>query len=282
MQQRVKGITQILFGEFNGIQVFLAPIALFYWIQSSTILSAATSLLSFRIHYFPLLAFLIVFSYTMFMSLKLNLFHQGAKAEFWETIIELHVSVMALILIALIVYAISGFVAYFYGITGTLKTTMYLLFKLYTALLIAYHYLLNVWLKPYYLRSYGRNRAYRALHSWVRINKLAFVRYSAFILVVVYAAVRLYLLLINYAIIPVMEGISAYTGLDLRLKLLPFMHVDDIFVNVGVLLLAFVLSNLLFYPLIYWIKQFIQMFNPIQLKAAQTKQTTIPLEEGQI
>lgn len=284
MGMRIKLINmiKILFGEFNGVQVFLAPISLFYWIQSDTILAAGTSLLSFRIHYFPLLAFLIILCYTAFMVLKLSLLHHGSRSEFWDSVIDLHVSVLALVLIALILYALSGFIAYFYGIRGTLKTTMYMLFKLFTASIILYHYFFHAWLLPYYKRGYGRKRSRLCLLAWLKKNRFSFVRHSGLLLVFAFAAVRIYQLAIHFIISPALEGFESFTGLDLRLKLYPFMHIDDIFANVGVILLAFVLSNLLFFPLVYALVRFSRKVNPIIF--SPVRQISLPkqAEEGSL
>lgn len=266
MPYKLTRILKALLGDYNGVQVFWAPITLFYWIQSGTILASATSLFSFRVHYFPLLAFLVIFFYTIFMIVKLKLFHSGTDSDFWDGIIELHVSVMALVLIALIVYAVTGFMDYFYGLHGTLKTSMYMLFKLYTAMLIMYHYLFNYWLQPYYKRNYGRKRAHLSLYAWIRGNVAVFVRYSLLLIVIVFASIRLYLLMINYALVPILEGWKSYAGVDLRLHLYPFMHVNDVFINVGVLLIAFGLSNLFFSPIIILVSRFTKLIHPIHLQ----------------
>jgi hypothetical protein len=240
-----------LCGEYTGLQVFLAPITLFYLIETDSLLSAATSLLSFRIHYFPLLAFSIILAFVLFMMLKMRLIHQESKTDYIDNVIELNISVMALVIIALITYAVSSFLSYFYGINGTIKTAMYLLFKLYTSLIIMSSFMYGVMLAPFHKRNYGRKRAVQALKAWSRKNKLLLLRYSLVWVLIIIAATRFYQLLIQLVYDPAISIINDFWHIDIRLHLYSFKHVDDIFVNLFVCLLAFLISNLLFYPIIY-------------------------------
>ena len=240
-----------LCGEYTGVQVFLAPITLFYLIETDSLLSAATSLLSFRIHYFPLLVFSIIFTFVLFMMLKIKLMQHVTKAEFVDIVIELNLSVMALVIIALIIYAVTDFLSYFYGIRGTIKSSMYMLFKLYTSLIIIHQFLFRVLLAPYYKRSYGRNRAIKAFKAWSRKNKLLLFRYGLIWVLIIIAATRFYQLLINLVFDPALNIINNLWGFDPRLRLYPFVHVDDIFLNTLICLFAFAISNLLFYPIVF-------------------------------
>jgi len=240
-----------LCGEYTGVQVFLAPITLFYLIETDSLLSAATSLLSFRIHYFPLLVFAVIFAFVLFMMLKIKLMHADTTAEFIERIIELNISVMAVVIIALIIYAVSDFLSYFYGIRGTIKSSMYMLFKLYTSLIIIHQFLFSVLLAPYFKRSYGRNRAIWAFKAWSRKNKLLLFRYGLIWVLIIIAATRFYQLLINLVFDPAINIVNNLWGFDLRLRLYPFVHVDDIFLNILICLFAFAISNLLFYPIVF-------------------------------
>jgi len=252
-----------LFGEYTGIQVFLAPITLFYLIETDSLLSAATSLLSFRIHYFPLLAFSIILSFVLFIMIKMRLIHQESKTDYLDSIIDLNISVIALVLIALIIYAVSNFLSYFYGINGTIKTAMHLLFKLYTSLIIMSSFMYGVMLAPYHKRNYGRKRAFQAIKAWNRKNKLLLLRYGLVWVLIAIAATRFYQLLIQLVYDPAISIINDFWHIDIRLQLYSFKHVDDIFVNLFVCLLAFVISNLLFYPIIYVFNWLANRFIPL-------------------
>ncbi|MDD4310673.1 MAG: hypothetical protein PHO32_09855 [Candidatus Cloacimonetes bacterium] len=266
MKIKPVSIAKVLCGDYNGIQVFMAPVTLFYWIESSSILSSVTSLLSLRIHYFPLLAFLIVLAFTAFMIVKLSLLHQGTSEELTDTIIDLNISVLALLLIALIIYAISSFLSYFYGIKGTIKTMMYLLFKLYTSLIIMHYYIMHVWLKPFYDRNYGSKRAVKALKSWIRYHKMQLFRYTVLLLAIVFSSARLFQLMLVYIVFPLLTMLSSLLGTGFRFRLVPFYHSSDIAVNVLILIAVFVLSNLCFYPIITALSYLSNLLHPIKLR----------------
>jgi hypothetical protein len=69
----IREILNVLFGDYNGIQVFIAPVTLVYWIDSNSLITSATSLISFRIHYLPLLAFFTILAFVVFMLVKIKL-----------------------------------------------------------------------------------------------------------------------------------------------------------------------------------------------------------------
>ncbi len=265
-----------MFGKFLGIQVFAAPITLFYLIKSESILRAGTSLLSFKIHYLPLLVFLIMLAFMLFMLIKLKLIQRGSADDYLDSVIQLNLSMLVLVIIALIIYAVSGFLAYFYGIRGTLKHSIYLLFKLYTSLLILYYYLLNHLLNVDYISRRSRRRAMQYIRAWSMKHKFLFLRYILFLALVIMAITRLYILLVHFVLVPVLTGIKNYAGIDLRFSLAQFFTLKDVFMNVAVLVGAFLISNLLIYPLILISETLIKKYLPfniiIGINNAQTTQ----------
>jgi len=258
----IKGIINALFGDYNGMQIFVAPITLLYWIDSGSLLSSATSLLSFRMHYLPLLAFLIIFVFSFFMLIKIKLLYNCTNNEYLDLAIQFNVSVMALVLIGLVIYAVSTFLTYFYGIRGTVKSGLVLLFKLYTVLLILYHYLWKVVLTPFYLRQYGHPRAIKAFFSWARKNKLMLLRYILITVLLVYFSIRLYQIILRFVLVPCITNIGNSTGIFLFFKLYPFVSIGDIFINVLVLAGAFLVSNLFFFPIIRFMQYLLNYFLP--------------------
>gem|GEM_PF-533937 len=260
-----KLITEALFGKYLGAQVFIAPITLFYLIKSDSLLAAGTSLISLNIHLFPLLVFLIMAWYVIFMIIKLKLLIKGSGSDYLDSIIQLNVSLLALVLIALIIYALATFMAYFYGIRETMKHAMYFLFKFYTALMIIYQYLYNDFLKPLSKPHYSRIRTERIFLAWARNRKMLLLRYTLLMFLVILAATRLYQLIIQYALIPFLEGVKTYAGMDIRITLSSFIGIGDVLYNVLLCILAFLISNLLFYPLVLVIEYLIHKYLPFEM-----------------
>ena len=66
----ITSLARYLFGSFNGIQVFLYPGLLLYWLRSDRLVEVISDLLGLRIHYFPLGVFLLLGLYVAFILLK--------------------------------------------------------------------------------------------------------------------------------------------------------------------------------------------------------------------
>ncbi len=262
MSRVFSNIIQVIFGKYLGVQVFIAPVTLFYLLQSSSVLEAGTSLFGFHLHYFPLLAFSVMLCFTLFMLLKMKLIYHYPSRINLDLFIELNISVLGLVIIALIIYAVSSFLAYFYGIRGTGKSAFYLLFKLYTTVLVIYHYLLSVFLEPYTNRHYGRHRGMKAFMAWARQNKLFLARYALLLVLIVIASTRIYQIAIEYALSPLISWLKDLTGVELRFRLIPFFGIVDIFRNVLICLLAFCCSNMLFSPIVYLIDKLVKTYIP--------------------
>jgi len=266
VRQIARVLLGVLFGDFSGIQVFLAPITLLYVIQSQSILSSLTNLFTLRLHYFPLVIYLIFIAFVLFMIAKLWQMEPRGRGQLIDRIVELNLSVLTLVIIALMYYALSAFFAYFYGIKGTLKPGLAIIFKLFTTLIIIYHYMLHVWLEPYKKRGYGWDRSMRACKAWLRWHKYSFARFSILIVALIILSVRLYQLAIGYMIIPCFEGLKDVWNIDIRLGLLPFNSISEVYINSALLLVALLLSNLIFYPLVFTVTLVLHHLNPINLK----------------
>ncbi|PKN73001.1 MAG: hypothetical protein CVU50_04390 [Candidatus Cloacimonetes bacterium HGW-Cloacimonetes-3] len=262
----IRSMGESLFGGYNGVQIFLAPLTLLYLLQSNSMLSSITSLFSFRIHYFPLLIFLVTLIFVLFMLVKIRMLYPGNMSEYIDKIVDLNISILAVVLIALIYYAISAFLGYFYGIKGILKPGLALLFKLFTTSLVLYHYSLFVWTKPLFKRGYKSTRASKALKAWGRSNKLLFAKYSLLIIVIVIASVRIYQFAMSYLLFPLLDGINQHWGVEMRFYLLPFNGISDVFINTLILSFAFLVANLFFYPIAFTINRILIKLNPLKTK----------------
>ncbi len=258
----IKATMNMLFGEFSGIQVFLAPITLLYLIESQSILSSLTNLFSFKLHYFPLIIFLVLLFFVIFMVIKMRLVDYIDSAHFVDRIIELNLFVLTAVIVALIYYALSGFFAYFYGIKGTLKPGLAIIFKLVTATIIVHQYLLNLWLTPYRKRGYGIMRSTLACKAWFRWNKLSFYRFSVLVVAFILLATRLYQLVISYLLIPGLDSVKETFNIDFRLVLFPFNSVPQVFANVLIMFIALLVSNMLFYPFMYAVTHVCRILSP--------------------
>lgn len=260
--------------EYNGIQVFLYPMTLLYWISSTSILLPFTTLLSVRIHYLPLTFFGVLLIYVCFMILKIytclfpgpSSLHPKQLNEFYDKVIQLHLVLFVTLIIVMIYYILSRFLGYFYRIDLPLKQAVMLFFRAFTVLLILYYYLKSMWLGPLRARKYSQKRSTLLAIGWANKNPWAALKYSLMLVVVVFAAVKLYLIVIAYFITPVLSGIRHFLGLKLDIELIPISGIGSVLANLFMLAAAFMLSNLLFYPIIVLSQKLNNSMHPMKIK----------------
>jgi hypothetical protein len=267
-------ILKAMCSEYNGIQVFLYPMTIFYLISTNSILSAFTSLLSLRIYYLPLSFFGVLFIYVGFMVLKIYtcLFRGPHKEypllmdEFYESVINLHLVLFITLMILMVYFVLTKFLAYFYAIELPLKQVIMFLFRAFTTLLILYFYLRSMWLSPLRKRGYGKRRSKFIVTGWVYKHPWEAVKYTVMMIVVVISAVRLYVLVIAYFLSPLISGLSSLLGWHLSLDLITVSGIGSVLYNLFMLAAAFALSNLLFYPIISLGQTLNNKMHPMKIK----------------
>jgi len=276
----LRGTLKSMFTDYNGIQIFLYPGTLFYWISSSSILLALSTLLSVRVHFLPItfwgvlfiyLAFMIMKIYTMIFSVAPD--HQvHLLDEFWDSIINLHARLFVVLLIVMVFFVLSEFLSYFYGIKLPVKHAVMLFFRLFTILLIIAYYIPHMWLKPYRERGYSKRRSEMLCYSWLIKHPLIAIKYSGLLFLILIAAVRLYLLMINYVYSPLLLGILDLTGINVRLELIRIDQLWSVFYNLFILAAAFILSNVCFYPLIVLAQFLADKLHPISFAMVNSEE----------
>ncbi|MDD3563053.1 MAG: hypothetical protein PHR32_05210 [Candidatus Cloacimonetes bacterium] len=272
--QFLRFMLRAMCSEYNGIQVFLYPMTLLYLISSTSILLPFTTLLSVRIHYLPLTFFGVLLIYVCFMILKIytclfpgpSSFHPKQLNEFYDKVIQLHLVLFVTLIIVMVYYILSRFLGYFYRIELPLKKAVMLFFRAFTVLLILYYYFKSMWLGPLRARKYSQKRSTLLAIGWANKNPWAALKYSVMLLVVVFAAVKLYLVVIAYLITPVLSGLRHLLGLKLDIELIPISGIGSVLANIFMLAAAFMLSNLLFYPIIVLSQKLNNSMHPMKIK----------------
>jgi hypothetical protein len=267
-------VLRAMCSEYNGIQVFLYPTTLLYWISSTSILLPFTTLLSVRMHYLPLTFFGVLLIYVCFMVLKIytcifpgpHKHYPKLMDEFYNMVIQLHLVLFVTVLVLMVYYILSRFLGYFYRIDLPLKKAVMFFFRAYTVLLILYYYLKSMWLQPLRERKYSQKRSTLLVTGWISKNIWAAVKYTGMMAIVVFAAVKLYLIVISYFISPVMEGIRHLLGLKLDIELIPISGIGSVLYNLFMLAAAFMLSNLLFYPIVMLSHKLNKSMHPMKIK----------------
>ncbi|MDD3103047.1 MAG: hypothetical protein PHY24_02410, partial [Candidatus Cloacimonetes bacterium] len=132
--------------------------------------------------------------------------------------------------------------------------------------LILYYYLKSMWLKPLRERNYSQKKSTLLVTGWISRNVWAAVKYTGMMSMVVFAAVKLYLIIIAYFLTPALSGLKEFLGLKLEIELIPIDGISSILYNLFMLAAAFMLSNLLFYPIIVLSQKLNNSMHPMKIK----------------
>jgi hypothetical protein len=259
--------------EYNGIQVFLYPGTIFYWLSGSDLLESFSSLMTMRIHYLPLVFFTVLFAYVAFMVLKLYCtFFEGPHrlfpkrlSDFWDHVINLHLYLFVTLIVLMAFYVLSKFLSYYYGINLPLRQGVWFFFRAFTVFLILFYFLRSMWISPFQKRDFSLRRSERHCLAWMLRHPWIALRYNVLMLVLVLAAIRLYLILIVVIISPALSFLSTLSGQQLFIELIPVISMGSIFFNVFMLFAAFMLSNLFFYPIIKLGQRLLLTMHPISI-----------------
>ena len=123
----IRIIFKLLFGDFNGVQVFLYPLTLFVWIDDLSFSFVVTGLLTVYKHYFPLFIFLLVLLYVFFLILKSHSVYLynypdsslQEKRFFRNSVINIHLGLL-FVVIGGVLYMLATF-QYYCHIQDTLR-----------------------------------------------------------------------------------------------------------------------------------------------------------------
>ncbi len=286
VQNIIRFIFKLLFGSFNGIQVFLFPLTLFWWIDSSSFWYAVTGLVTIKRHYFPLTIFLLLLFYIAFLILKNHsyivgkdsLWNNPDRGDFFDAVIDIHATLMITLICFGLLYVFAAFMRYYYGITVHLRVIYPFAFRAFSILLILYYVVFYSWLKPYRIRNLSIKRARRLLQCYWRNHPLGFVSYVLNLVLIIIACSVVYHFLVKNLLLPCLPTqislkvkipllpLSLSTQISLRLFLMPLNNIYALLYDIFVFAVAFMLSNLLFSPFMAIFRHLADKIHPDTLR----------------
>ena len=150
-----------MFSGYNGVQIFLYPVLLFFWLSHESAMMSFTTLLGRRLHYLPLVFYFVLLVYVGFMVMKIytGVFdgsgrqYQNRLEEFYDLVIRLHRYLFYTVIILMIFYVLTKFLSYFYSIELPLKEGCCTSGSLYRPSSCSIMY--TMWLKPYREQHYS-------------------------------------------------------------------------------------------------------------------------------
>lgn len=265
-------IISVLFGEWNGIQIFLIPTTLFYLLDGFSVARWVSGILTMNIHYLPLSIFLFLFLFLGFVIIKRHAYDRALpqnkyrKAEFYDFIIGLHKLLLVLVVSLAIVYVLSAFLRYFYQISMPVRYVFAFVTQLYCILLIVYHYIIATLLKPYLSDGYSRKRAWGYLLLRFRKNLWLLARYILLSVLIIIFSAYIYRTLIIFLFTPAVDYFAILTGIELGFSVYQYNSAFTILANVWIIFVAFLCSNMIFALIVKPLNLLLQSLNPIPLR----------------
>lgn len=266
LHKAIHSIFKFLFGDFNGVQVFLYPWTLLWWVRSESLLYSVTGLLTIHKHFFPLAIFCLLFLYMMFLIVKNSsaILKDGAassaadRRSFWKMVIELHRILLLTVMGAVIIFALASFLRYYYNIRVPLKAIYPIIIQAYSVVLILFYTLKNVWTEPYRNRGDNMDKAYLKVGRQFRKDPKAFLLHASVLISMIFVGCFIYNLLIMNLLFMLVERFGIAPKLEMLAPTTIWALLYDIFVMAA----AFMLSNLLFSPIVTLVNHFSGRFKP--------------------
>lgn len=282
MRDVVKIVIKVLFGSWNGIQIFFYPMLILFWFDSTSLVKWFSGLLNTQVHQLPLTLFLLAFLFICFLLIKFYSFLQiraGVQAmnkDLVRYILDLHKGLLLILLVAIMIYVLSSFLDYFYGIKIPIRRIYASLFQYLSLTLIIFYYIQSVWTKPFIQRGYGIDRSINMVIAFGRKSPISILRYSGLIVLVIVATVKIYQLLVFNVISMFVDYLDSVVVDGVQLRLVSASSSWGVLYNVVLILTAFLISNILFAPLTVAGEYLLQKVHPIKMREsnAQKKSQT--------
>lgn len=261
-------LARYLFGSFNGIQVFLYPGLLLYWLRSDRLVEVISDLLGLRIHYFPLGVFLLLGLYVAFILLKYRAMSSAKPSqpggELATFVVDLHVKLLTVLLCFALLFVFAAFTRYFYGIQVPVKLIASWTARALGGVMILYYYLADTWLSPWLNRGHKRQAAVSRTKVYARRHPKTYVAFNLFQIVMVLALARIYVNLVEYIYHPILTLLGSALRLEFELKPILIDGHLALWWNALLTALAFLISNLGFIPLVWLAKLATDITHPIR------------------
>ena len=271
----IRIIFKLLFGDFNGVQVFLYPLTMFVWIDDLSFSFIMTGLLTVHKHFFPLFIFLLLLLYVFFLVLKSHSVYQynypdsspQEKSFCRKAVIDIHLGLLLVVISSGVLYMLAAFFSYYYHIKIPLKIIYPQSFRVLSALMVILLACLHYLMLPHRKAGASITRSYRNVIVGIRRQPWSYMLYSLAICLAAVLASFIFDYLVGQWIFPILLALN----LSPELIMLPVTGFLALLYDVAIMGAAFMLSNLLFSPLAFLIGNIADSLHPYNLKTHATK-----------
>ena len=271
-ESTLRSFSGLLFGSFNGIQIFLYPSLLFYWLEGDSLVYSISDLIMSRLHFVPVIVFLLTFLYMVLILLKNEYYlrqnhahgSSSKKGEFSRFVVDIHAKLLVVLIIFMVLYVFTVFMKYFYGINVPLRLILSIALRLLGMLLIMYYFILHQWISVWRRRGHGISNCRTRLLAYIRANPGQFIRFTVLMMGIVVLFSKLYTLMLQYIYMPILAIIGDMLDIHPHLSMQPFSSVFAALYNVAVVAAAVLLSNLFFIPLVWLAGRMLDRLHPMR------------------
>jgi hypothetical protein len=264
----LKSLIRHLFGSFNGIQVFLYPGLLIYWMQSDRLIEVVSDLLGIKIHFFPLSIFMLLFLYMIFIVIKHLVLFRGRSGKVLSRVgafvVDVHEKLLAVLICFALLFVFAGFFKYFYGINLPIKLISSWTARALGGLLILYYYLGHVWQSPWLQLGHSIPGAITRTRVYARMHPRGFIAFNLFQIIMVLVLARVYVNMLEFIYHPLITLFGSATGLEIELNPVPLGSNLSLFWNALLTGNAFLISNFFFIPLVWLARLATGIMHPIR------------------
>lgn len=266
----IRIIFKLLFGDFNGVQVFLYPLTLFVWIDDLSFSFVVTGLLTVHKHYFPLFIFLLLLLYVFFLILKSHSVYQynypdsspQEKRFFRKAVIDIHLGLLLVVISSGVLYMLAAFFSYYYHIRIPLKIIYPYSFRVLSALMVILLACLHYLMLPHRKAGASITRSYRNIIVGIHRQTWSYLLYVVVLFVSAVLSSYIFNYLVGQWIFPILLALN----LSPELIMLPVDGFLSLLYDVAILGAAFMLSNLFFSPLALLIGNIADNLHPYNMK----------------
>lgn len=279
MNKNVSLARRVLFGDWNGIQFLLFPTTIFLWLDSFSFLFWMYNLLANQIYQLPITLFFITGFFIFFLIIKYSSFLNEENnpkhnvRDMRRFIIELHHGLLMVLLIGMIVFVLKTFLAYFYQIELPIKRIYSHIFQFIGVAIAFFYYIQSLWTKPFLKKDVSYPRAINQVLIYARNNVAQTLIYTFQIILVTILTSYAYYLLISHLLTPGINLLETFSGIRLRIELIKVHGAFDLLIDIFLMFAAFLISNIVFYPVMRFSAKFLERLHPIN-KRTETNAPT--------
>ncbi|MBM4403896.1 MAG: hypothetical protein FJ042_05880 [Candidatus Cloacimonetes bacterium] len=253
----LNAIKSVLFGKWNGLQVFLVPTTVLFLIDDNSLRLWFLGLFTRQLFYIPLIMFLLLFLFLVFLIIKqsvaleaFDLIPEQRTKWLYDYILGIHELLLVIIFSFMVVYVLTAFLRYFYSIQLPLHYIYLKIFQFMAIGLILYQHLRNYWLKHTMKSGRSPKRSIAVLLLYIRHHRREFYLHTLMLCGLILVSVHVYKWVVYLFLEPFAMYLDKLAGMPVRFTVARVRTPLDLLYNVFVLFCAYIVSNLLFAPVI--------------------------------